>query len=214
LPDSIVNELNHFVDSEDDIKLNTELDHSEYLVGKVTSELTFPQSLFLSNDNWRFFDGTVRAFVQAYDAWGDSIHADECGDLLYSKQREHLQPLIHSAWYVRSYAGDYNPVHTHPGVALASVGYLSLPDWDFEMNEDASDHAGRMAGCLQFSYGWADTFARNTYIVKPKVGDFYLFPAWLGHCVYPFHSNGERRSFAINFDLTTTPKVTNSPESE
>jgi len=34
--------------------------------------------------------------------------------------------------------------------------------------------------------------------VKPEVGDFYLFPSWLAHQVYPFRSDGERRSMAFN----------------
>ena len=41
-------------------------------------------------------------------------------------------------------------------------------------------------------------FTRHSYIVKPVVGDFYLFPSWLAHQVYPFRSKGERRSMAFN----------------
>ncbi len=36
--------------------------------------------------------------------------------------------------------------------------------------------------------------------LTPKVGNWYLFPANLRHAVYPFKSNGERRSFSINMN--------------
>jgi hypothetical protein len=44
-------------------------------------------------------------------------------------------------------------------------------------------------------------------MVKPKVGDFWLFPAELFHCVYPFYSDGERRSFSINMNFLEMPKA-------
>ena len=38
-----------------------------------------------------------------------------------------------------------------------------------------------------------------TLNVKPEVGDFYFFPNYLMHCVYPFkNSNAERRSVSFN----------------
>ena len=43
-------------------------------------------------------------------------------------------------------------------------------------------------------------------MVKPQVGDFYVFPSELFHCVYPFHTEGERRSFSANFNFVEIPK--------
>ena len=43
-------------------------------------------------------------------------------------------------------------------------------------------------------------------MVKPRVGDFYVFPAELFHCVYPFKTKGERRSFSVNFSFIEVPK--------
>ena len=36
---------------------------------------------------------------------------------------------------------------------------------------------------------------------KPKVGDVIIFPNYLMHTVYPFNSNGERRSFSFNVEI-------------
>ena len=44
---------------------------------------------------------------------------------------------------------------------------------------------------------------RNLVKVKPKVGEFFIFPAHLQHCVYPFKTEGdqERRSVSFNADF-------------
>ena len=44
-------------------------------------------------------------------------------------------------------------------------------------------------------------FAINSYVIQPKVGDFYVFPYDLRHVVYPFVGSGIRRTMSINFDL-------------
>ena len=41
-------------------------------------------------------------------------------------------------------------------------------------------------------------FSKHSYLVKPEIGDVYLFPSQLAHQVYPFRSEGERRSLAFN----------------
>ena len=70
---------------------------------------------------------------------------------------------------------------------------------DEELDEDARDHAGVTHGCTMLSYGDMNRMSTKLYTIRPKVGDFYIFPAWLSHMVYPFRAAGERRSFSINF---------------
>ena len=38
----------------------------------------------------------------------------------------------------------------------------------------------------------------SVFEIKPKVGDFYLFPNYLMHTVYPFYGKDERRSISFN----------------
>ena len=159
---------------------------------------------FLIKNNWRFFADVTHTFLGAYEERFDSIHTDHSIKETFDPKKEALVPALESAWFVRSYAGDYNPVHVHPGTHLASAGYLKLPDWEEEIIEDGNDHYGLTNGCLQFNYGHIDYFVKSTYTVQPKVGDFYLFPAWLPHCVYPFRSAGERRTLSMNFMVQKT----------
>ena len=42
----------------------------------------------------------------------------------------------------------------------------------------------------------------STYNIIPKVGDFYIFPNYLMHTVFPFkNSNEERRSISFNANI-------------
>jgi hypothetical protein len=45
------------------------------------------------------------------------------------------------------------------------------------------------------------TFSKHSHMAKPQIGDLYIFPSWLSHQVYPFRSEGERRSMAFNIHL-------------
>ena len=45
-------------------------------------------------------------------------------------------------------------------------------------------------------------FSKATYVIKPEVGDFYLFPNYLMHTVYPFSdTDEERRSISFNAQI-------------
>jgi hypothetical protein len=97
------------------------------------------------------------------------------------------------------YAGDFNPMHIHDA-NLSGVAFLKMPP-GFKAEYEKEDHHPT-AGCLEFLGSMPNHFARHSYIVKPEVGDFYLFPSWLTHQVYPFRSKGERRSLAFNVHFT------------
>ena len=102
-------------------------------------------------------------------------------------------------WVVSQYAGDFNPVHIHDA-NLSGVAFLKMPP-KFDIEYEREDHHPT-AGCLEFLGSMPNHFARHSYIAKPKVGEFYLFPSWLTHQVYPFRSEGERRSLAFNIHFT------------
>tara|TARA_Y100001951_G_scaffold24490_1_gene18890 strand:- start:80 stop:733 length:654 start_codon:yes stop_codon:yes gene_type:complete len=102
-------------------------------------------------------------------------------------------------WIVSQYAGDFNPMHIHDA-NLSGVAFLKMPD-KFEEEYKKEDHH-KTVGCLEFMGSVPNHFANHSYLVKPEIGDFYLFPSWLTHQVYPFRSDGERRSLAFNVHFT------------
>ena len=107
-------------------------------------------------------------------------------------------------WVVSQYAGDFNPVHIHDA-NLSGVAFLKVPSGFKEEYKKEDHHA--TAGCLEFLGSIPNHFARHSYIAKPEVGDFYLFPSWLAHQVYPFRCEGERRSMAFNVHFKTKEPV-------
>ena len=107
-------------------------------------------------------------------------------------------------WVVSQYAGDFNPVHIHDA-NLSGVAFLKVPP-GFKEEYEKEDHHPT-AGCLEFLGSIPNHFARHSYIVKPEVWDFYLFPSWLAHQVYPFRCEGERRSMAFNVHFSTKEPV-------
>jgi hypothetical protein len=50
--------------------------------------------------------------------------------------------------------------------------------------------------------------------VKPEVGVMLVFPNWLKHQVLPFFGEGERRSLAMNWNITDTEQQLRSMMSE
>ena len=105
-----------------------------------------------------------------------------------------------SAWYVRSFAGDYNPIHTHTECELTCVGFLKTPDFAKENRKKNSSSNGELQ-LISNGGGEARHFFENDSIrFIPKVGNWYLFPSNIRHLVYPFNCKGERRSFSINMN--------------
>jgi len=106
--------------------------------------------------------------------------------------------MSYSSWVVSQYAGDFNPLHIHDA-QLSGVFFLKVPP-SYEEEYRREDHYPSV-GCLEFLGSVANTFAKHSWLVKPQIGDLYLFPSWLTHQVYPFRSEGERRSMSFNIHL-------------
>ena len=110
-----------------------------------------------------------------------------------------LQINVQSAWYIRSFAGDYNPIHTHGNCELTCVGFLKVPDISGEQkNVKARNNNGVLEVIGSAGYNDLTFFENDRIGFTPEVGNWYLFPASLRHGVYPFKADGERRSFSIN----------------
>ena len=200
LPDELVNDLNKDCDN---IVKNKELsktqDFSHALVGEVEQELLLSNDIVNKWGSW--FGLQVRAYVAAYfnqlTIPNQNIFSVPMKEALQAANN--LQINVQSAWYIRSFAGDYNPIHTHGNCEFTCVGFLKVPDFTGEQkNERGRNNNGVLE--VMGSAGYSDlTFFENDRIgFTPEVGNWYLFPASLRHGVYPFKADGERRSFSIN----------------
>ena len=88
--------------------------------------------------------------------------------------------------------GEFNPIHNHGGIVSAVI-FIKIPK-ELKDERDSSTYTAKASGCLEFLY------MGQHIVVKPKEAMMFLFPAYLQHAVYPYHSDVERVSMSFNFD--------------
>jgi len=181
IPDDLVKKLNDYTDRIilDEEKI-TKLDHSNQLAGKVKQEFLL-ENEFMQQIKWGEF------LAKAINVW------------LQDDSNKELKSIdIIRCWIVRQFQNEYNPVHLHSG-HISGVGYLKVPKSFGNVSEKKKIND---KGRLTFIHGSVNLFSKATYVIKPEVGDFYLFPNYLLHTVYPFtDTDEERRSISFNAQL-------------
>jgi len=182
MPNEMVEEMNSYVETtiKDEQKIK-KLDHGNQLAGKVTQEFLL-ETDFMKKIKWAdFLASAVRDWVK-HDS---------------SKELKNFE--IIRSWIVRQFKNEYNPVHYHSG-HVSGVGYLKVP---INLGDTVQDNKTMNEnGHLVLMHGSRNLFSKPTYLIKPNVGDFYLFPSYLMHTVYPFSdTDEERRSVSFNAKL-------------
>ena len=182
IPDKIVKDLNNYVDDiiKDKNKSN-ELDFGYNLAGDVTQEFKLEKD-FAEKIGW----------------------ADFLAKCVYTWIEKELNQKITKfnileSWIVRQFKDEYNPVHYHNG-HISGAGYLKVPSsfGKFVQNKDLTFQGGD----LNLIHGSKQFLSKSIFQIKPKVGNFYFFPHYLMHTVYPFNgTNEERRSISFNANI-------------
>ena len=174
---------------------SVEWDWSHKLVGKVHKEVQIPvknkehRELLFTTMKGACVD-YLKESIKNNTAYGWKKIA---GDAVPTIDNIHM---AHS-WVVSQYAGEYNPWHHHSG-DFSAVVYLKLPPkMNEEIKEDWKDHYPAN-GLIEFMFGENQGFRSDNLKFKPEVGKLLMFPSWLKHFVYPFKSEGERRSMSFN----------------
>lgn len=177
--EDLVKKLNTYTDGIiKNTKKTEELNHGSKLAGNVQQEFKLEKN-FVTNSGWLNFLGTeTKNWIEA-----------ESGKIISRFD------LI-DTWVVRQFENDYNPLHIHGG-HVSGVGYLKVPSsyGEYTQKEKKVNENGKL--CLV--HGTRQFMSGATFNITPKVGDFYFFPNYLMHTVYPFVcSNEERRSISFN----------------
>ena len=188
IPNKIVTDLNNYIDSiiKDKDKSN-ELDFGNQLAGDVTQEFRLEKE-FVKNIGW----------------------IDFLGKCVYNWIKQELKLEITKfelleSWIVRQFENEYNPVHYHNG-HVSGAGYLKVPEnlGKFVQDKDRTFQGGD----LNLIHGSRQFLSKSIFPVKPKVGDFYFFPSYLMHTVYPFNGTREERR-SISFNANVDEKIFN-----
>ena len=104
---------------------------------------------------------------------------------------------IANSWVVRQFKNEYNPTHWHGG-HISGAGFLKLPK-SFGKHVQEKQSKEYRGGNLQLIHGARMFSCHSTMNITPEVGDFYFFPNYLMHNVFPFRdTDEERRSISFN----------------
>jgi len=180
IPDEILNKLNEYIDGiiKDKSKLN-ELNYGEALVGDVTEEFLL-EIEFVKSSGWLDFLGNCA-----------KVYAE------LNEGKKITKFNILKTWVVRQFENEYNPTHWHGG-HISGAGFLKVPKilGDNVQKKKQKQYRG---GNLQLIHGARMFTCPSTYNIVPQVGDFYIFPNYLMHTVFPFKdTDEERRSISFN----------------
>ena len=177
IPNEIIVEMNNFID---DLTIEDQknLDHGIHLAGNVAQEFRLDVE-FMKKIKWAEFLGKS---CQRWLLEGHNISIKKFD--------------IIASWVVKQFKNDYNPIHYHSG-QISGVGYLKVPKimGDTVQKTKRINHNGK----LVLIDGSKKFVCTPTYVITPQVGEFYLFPSYMMHTVYPFSDTSEeRRSVSFN----------------
>ena len=180
MPEDIVNRLNDYIDKIiSDKKKSIELNYGNNLAGDVTQEFKLEQN-FIKEVGW--LDFLAKSTFQ----------------YVKSQTKKNLKQFnLLDTWVVRQFKNEYNPVHWHGG-HISGAGFLKVPKnlGDYTQNKGDKHYYG---GTLNLIHGSMQFLSNSVFEIKPEVGDFYFFPNYLMHTVYPFKgTDEERRSISFN----------------
>ena len=180
IPETIVNNLNNYIDEIIKNKERSkELDIGERLVGDVTQEFEIEQKIMQESGWGQFLSNCVSKWIE-----------------IETKSKITKFQILKS-WVVRQFENEYNPTHWHSG-HISGAGFLKVPS-NLGKNKQHKEKINYKGGNLQLMHGSRMFLSHSTINIVPKVGDFYFFPNYLMHHVYPFKdSKEERRSISFN----------------
>jgi len=182
IPEQMVNSLNDYVDNLIiDKKKSKELSAGANLAGDVTQEFKLEKE-----------------FSQKV-GWLDFISKGVFQWIQMSTNQSIKEFKMIDSWIVRQFQNEYNPVHTHGG-HVSGAGFLKVPKTFGKYVQNEKDGVKHYAGgTLNLIHGSKQFLSKSTFQIKPEVGDFYFFPNYMMHTVYPFKdTNDERRSISFN----------------
>ena len=180
IPVNTVEMLNKYIDDiVADKKKSSALDHGHKLVGDVTQEFMLEPEIIDKSGWGQFLASCVTRWVE------------------WELKKKISKFKIMTSWVVRQFENEYNPTHWHNG-HISGAGFLKVPK-SLGMHTQKKENREYRGGNLQLIHGSRMFLSHSTHNIIPEVGDFYFFPNYLMHAVYPFKdSNEERRSISFN----------------
>ena len=182
IPKQLVDSINEYVDNiiSNEQKAK-ELSAGSKLAGDVTQEFKLEQEFSLKV------------------GWLDFISKSVFQWINMSRNVSIKEFKMIDSWVVRQFQNEYNPVHMHGG-HVSGAGFLKVPKtFGKHIQKEKAGSKNYAGGTLNLIHGSKQFLSKATFQIKPEVGDFYFFPNYMMHTVYPFRdTDEERRSISFN----------------
>ena len=187
IPEKMILEINNYIDEiVSDEKKSKELDHGSKLVGNVKQEI-YIEDNFVKKIGWLEF------LAQSTGVWIEA-----------ATQKKITNFNLIKTWVVRQFKNEYNPIHWHGG-HVSGAGFLKVPS---SFGKPFQENKKGFNGNLTLVHGSRSFMCNSKFEITPQVGDFYIFPHYLMHAVYPFNETDEERR-SISFNGTIDQKIFN-----
>ena len=188
IPDEILEKLNVYTEKIiNNKKISDQQDHGGALVGDVAQEIRLEKDFMLEIGWIQFLGSCVSKWIEI------------------ETKKKVTKFNLKNSWIVRQFKNEYNPTHYHSG-HISGAGFLKLPKtFGKHAQEKNVDYKG---GNLQLIHGNRLFLCPSLLDIKPKVGDFYFFPHYLMHTVFPFRGSEEERR-SISFNATIDEEIFN-----
>ena len=202
MPDAMVSGLNTYLDEL--MEQEDRTSHAGTLVGQIGhgQQLTMDHNDPRLNDFCQMRGILATEYLKNFGSTGNNIGERQVG--------------IDELWSVHSYERDYNPIHDHGTktiMGISCTSWTKVPEQILDQPTAGSPEyslynaSGNSDGCLAFNYGINSLLdverlrPPQSFVIKPEVGKYLMFPSWLQHMVYPFEGEGERRTVAANLNV-------------
>ena len=202
MPDAMVSGLNTYLDEL--MEQEDRISHAGTLVGQIGhgQQLTMDHNDPKLADYCQMSGILATEYLKNFGSTGNNIGERQIG--------------IDELWSVHSYERDYNPIHDHGTktiMGISCTSWTKVPQQILDQPTAGSPEyslynaSGNSDGCLTFNYGMNSLLdverlrPPQSFVIKPEVGKFLMFPSWLQHMVYPFEGEGERRTVAANLNV-------------
>ena len=202
MPDAMVSGLNTYLDEL--MEQEDRTSHAGTLVGQIGhgQQLTMDHNDPRLNDFCQMSGILATEYLKNFGSTGNNIG------------ERHID--IDELWSVHSYERDYNPIHDHGTKTIMGISCTSWTKVPEQIRDQPAagspeyslyNASGDSDGCLAFNYGINSLLdverlrPPQSFVIKPEVGKYLMFPSWLQHMVYPFEGDGERRTVAANLNV-------------
>ena len=209
MPDAMVSGLNTYLD-----ELMEQEDRTSH-AGTLVGQIGHGQQLTMNHDDPRLNDFRKMTEILSID------YLTNFASTTGNPFKDQLAVEIDELWSVHSYERDYNPIHDHGTktiMGISCTSWTKVPQQILDQPTAGSPEynlynaSGNSDGCLAFNYGINSLMdvqrlrPPQSFVIKPEIGKFLMFPSWLQHMVYPFEGDGERRTVAANLNVWKVEK--------